>query len=388
VVDQIAESVAELPDDTTLLRTASFATRQSTEVEGVDEPLYPSDLDAFVADTNVIDAGVISTLVVDGALYDTTVLVPDVVLEEIHNQVDDGRRIGEDGLEELEYLRALAEADIIDFEIVETETTASESNVAADHAILSVAQERDVPICSDDDTLLRIAQVSGITAFQLKQELSQRKRLIKRVLSQHGEMSVVELAKVVEAEREELTPSREYMAEQFFDSPGQAPSGDLSKELTIRNLIDQMEHENVVYQSGDRVGLIKDVGLIPTYDALTHSKVSEAITEGKLHDALSAPLEAYNIRLAVPAFLDEWASVQSDAQLEQEMNTLELMDQRHEIDIDTCEPDLGYADILTVDEDYVKQALNGLIRRKRNDYETLLVLRYDSEAESLTIDDS
>lgn len=70
------------------------------------------------------------------------------------------------------------------------------------------------------------------------------------------------------------------------------------------------------------------------------------------------------------------------------MNTLELMDQRHEIDIDTCEPDLGYADILTVDEDYVKQALNGLIRRKRNDYETLLVLRYDSEAESLTIDDS
>lgn len=382
VVDKLIENATGLPDSDTILTAASSPWQKSTDIDGINQPLFPRDLDKFVADTNILDAGTISQLVIDGPLYDSTVVIPDTVIHEIHRQVDEGRDIGEAGLTELETLHDLDQAGLITLDIADTSAEpTSQDNVDVDHTIINIARKRDIPICSDDETLLRIAQLLGVTSFQLKQELSQPKQLVEHILAKEGELPIFELGKLIGDRRSELVPTPNEVVNELFNSPTNQPVGDLSEEVKIRDLVNQLAHENKVYTVEDRVGLIKDICIRPDYDALTSEAATTAITDGRITESLAGPRSAYHTHIAIPQFLPQWAEINDKNQLEQELDRLSQLEQKQQIDIIWCEPTLDYEDVLTVDESYVKRALKTTSQSINvNQFDATLTLTIDTDS--------
>ena len=384
VLDQIREEARSPPDRSDLVEAVAGFARNSTEVEGIDRPLFPSDLSEFVADTSIIDAGVITTLVSDGDLYDATIVVPDVVLEEIHRQVERADAHGEAGLEELKTLRGLSEAGIVALNVVETDgTTDTTDGVATDQTILRVARKRDVPLCSADQTLLELADVSGVVAYPLQQEMSVSEQLITNALQQRDEVPLPYLLRVVYNRLEESKFSEKTVHNQLFTTPSDQPTEDIAAELRIREAIDQLERNNTLYRRDDVVGLVEDVAVVPTLQALKEGTVSQAITTGDIFDEV-APAE-YKTRLTVvlPSVFEQWASLRSNPQYLEELRDLEDLNRRNEIEIayQSLLPQEGQA--VFADHDQFSNLMAALPRKSADSFPQLYQVDTDGEEASI-----
>ncbi len=381
VVEEWCEEATATPDDRSIIEAAASPRVRSTDIEGIDQPLFARDLGEFVVDTNLVDAEVVSQLVVDGELYDATVILPDVVVEEVHRQADRGRDIGQTGVEELGYLHRLDEAGLIDLDVVRTEREAAD-NVGVDQTIIEVAQARGVPVCSEDETLLQLAEVYRVTPFKLEQESGQRERLIERVLQKHGELSVAELAKIVAQERSDAAPSRRDVHSELFDAPDHLPDENLGEEVQVREIVDRLEHRNQVYRSGSQIGRVRTVRILPGYDVVAFGELSSLIRENEIRATLDLPAEAYQLNIAVPEFVPQWAAVEDRRPVAAEMERLDELCNSPKLSFEWCPPDLDHAEVLRVDEEYARRAFENTAHVDSSDHDRSLRVRIDSDGEA------
>ena len=211
-----------------------------------------TDFDTLVVDTNIIDARILTELVADGSLYGATIVIPDIVLEEVHRQVEHDKSHDEQGLKELVELRELTNAKILDLEIEATAVGIdSTDNVAVDHAILQIARQRDAPLCSDDKALLKLAKVAGVTTYRLKQTIAVSEELVEEIARNADKIPLAELIRQVyeRTEGSRFTPTS--VVRSVFNSPDRTPAEDVAAEREIREVIDRLVRHNVLaYENG------------------------------------------------------------------------------------------------------------------------------------------
>lgn len=335
ILEQIQEEVRAPPDQDNLIEAIGGFVDNSTEIEGIERPLFPSDLSAFVADTSIIDAGVITRLISDGDLYDATIVVPDVVLEEVHRQVEREKDHGEAGLEELKTLRELSDAGIVELEIVDTNrTTDTMDGVETDQTILQVAKNRDIPLCSADQTLLKFADIAGVIAYPLEQEMSISEQLITNALRQRGEVRLSYLLRVVYNQLDESKFSEKTLQDYLFNSPNKRPSEDIGVEMQIRTAINQLERKDTVYRQDNLIGLTEDVAVVPTLEAIGEKTLTELIKSGDIFDEIALPKYKAELTVVLPSMFEQWASIQGNPVYFEELKTLEDLKHRNKISIE------------------------------------------------------
>lgn len=388
IVDAWRDETTTTPDNQSIVEVVGSPWANSTEIDGVDRPLFVDDLDEFVVDTNLVDARVVSQLVVDGELYNSTVVVPDVVVEEVHRQTENGREIGSEGVDELVSLRELDDAGLLDLEIVRT-SEKKRDNVAVDQKVIEIAQDRCVPICSEDETLLRLAEVFGVTTFQLEQESGQQGRLLKRILGQTGEVSEIELAKRVEAARQDTIPSPDDVTDHMFPRPDRQPRGNLEEEIQLGGMVDRLVAQDELYRVEDRVGLVRDVRVLPGYDVVAFGELSSMIRDQTIRSQLDGPLESWHIDIAVPQFVRQWSRVEGRQPVSSELDRLEGLCRQPTVNFDWCPPDLDHAEVLRVDEEYVRRAFENTSQVERHGYDQSVRVAIGQDGESVvrSVDD-
>lgn len=367
-----------------LIQATNQLTSRSQDVDGIDGPLFPSDLTEFVADTSIIDAQVISRMVAEGDLYNSNVIVPDVVLEEIHRQVEKETSRGKLGLEELTSLRELAEMDIINLEIVEADLGIdTEDNVAVDQALIRIARRQDIPLCSADQTLLEIAGAAGVQTYPLNQELSRWDELITNELRNREEIHIAELVRSVYSHIKESRRSEEDVHRALFDSPGRVPTEDLATEMAIRDQIDQLVRRGELYQQGDLVGLKKTVAVVPSLEAVKHGVVSDKLEAGEFFEITGLPPSKIRYNIYLPNTFERWATLQEMTEYTNELHTLEDMERSNDLQIQWRDIITSEQGIFLADEDQFANVFHGLQRDIANEFNNSHVLETNSG--SLTI---
>ncbi|UWG50146.1 ATPase (PilT family) [Halalkaliarchaeum sp. AArc-CO] len=373
VLEQIRNDVRTPPDRSTLLEAIDPFTNSSEDVEDIDEPLFPSDLSEFVADTSIIDAQVITRLVSEGDLYRSTVLIPDVVLEEIHRQVEKGASRGDSGLEELTALRELTEKDIINLETVTTEKSVdTEDNVAVDQSLIQVAKKHDVPLCSADETLLKFAEAAGVTAYPLEQELSHWSQTIKNSLRQSGELPITDLVRKVYQKVDEKKFSEESVHQALFRSPGRIPSQDIAMEMAIREEINRLVRRGELYQQGGQVGLKQEVTVVPSLGAIKDRTLFEKIDNGELSDRIEIPPHKIQFKVLLPDTFKHWASLQGKQEYLLALDKLEDLDSQAEIRIEWREVLPSETGLALLDEEQFSNLFQGLQRKTAVELNTVI----------------
>ncbi|WP_135855290.1 hypothetical protein [Halorussus salinus] len=375
ILERVQEEVRAPPDERDLIEAVAGFANNSTEIDGIDQPLFPSDLSVFVADTSIIDAGVITRLISDGDLYDATIVVPDVVLEEIHRQVEREKDHGDAGLEELETLRELSDAGIVELEIVDTNrTTDTMDGVETDQTILQVAKNRDIPLCSADQTLLKFADVAGVIAYPLEQEMSISEQLITNALGQRGEVRLSYLLRVVYNQLEESKFSEKTLHDHLFNSPNNRPSEDIGMEMQIRNAIQQLERKDTVYRQGDVIGLTEEVGVVPTLEALEEETITAVIKSEDIFDEINLPEYKTELTVVLPSMFEYWASIQSNSVYLEELKELQNLEHRNKIDIEyeSLLPEEGQA--VLINQEQFSNLLMSLKHKAENSFPRILTI--------------
>lgn len=183
---------------------------------------------------------------------------------------------------------------------------------------------------------LRLAEVFGVTTFQLEQESGQQGRLLKRVLEQTGEVSEIELPKRVE----------------------------------------------------DRVGLVRDVRVLPGYDVVAFGELSSMIRDQTIRSQLDGPLESWHIDIAVPQFVRQWSRVEERQPVSSELDRLEGLCRQPTVNFDWCPPDLDHAEVLRVDEEYVRRAFENTSQVERHGYDqsVRVTIRQDGDPVVRSVD--
>lgn len=369
VLDQIRKEVRGPPSQSDLVEAISKFTESSEDVEGINKPLFPSDLSEFVADTSVIDAQVISRLVAEGDLYGATVVVPEVVLEEIHRQVEQSASRGKLGLEELTCLRELSEQGILTLEVVEAQRPVdTQDNVAVDQALVRVAKQRGVPLCSADRTLLEFAEVAGATGYSLAQELSRWSTLIKNSLRQ-GELSISELIRAVYLQVEESKVSEDSVHRALFYMPNQRSQQDLATEMAIKEEIDRLQRRGELYKQGDRVGLKKRVAIVPSLDAIENGLISDKIEDGSLAESLELSSHEMRFEVVLPSSFEYWASLQPSQKYLKELHDLEDLEKSNEIRLEWREILPSETGLVLADEEQFSNLLQGVQRKTATEFD-------------------
>jgi len=383
-LEQIREEARAPPDRSTLLEAIGTFTDSSEDVEGIDGPLFPSDLSEFVADTSIIDAQVITRLISEGDLYGSKVLVPDVVMEEIHRQVEQGTSRGDSGLDELTALRELAEKDIVELATVTTENPVdTEDNVAVDQSLIQVAKEHDVPLCSADETLLKFAEAAGVTAYPLEQELSHWSQTIKNSLRQSGELPITDLVRKVYQKVEEKKLSEESVHQAFFGSPGGVPSQDIATEMAIQEEIDRLVRRGELYQRGGQVGLKQEATVVPSLTAIKEGTLFEKIDNGELSDKIDISPHKTQLKVLLPDTFEHWTSLQGSGEYLSELDKLEELDNQNEIQIEWREVLPSETGLALMDEDQFANIFQGLQRKTAVKFNHTSVI--DTTSSSITI---
>lgn len=381
VLERIREEARAPPDRSALLEAIGAFTSSSEEVEGIDGPLFPSDLSALVADTSIIDARVITRLVAEGDLYGSTILVPDVVLEEIHRQVEKGASRGNSGLDELTALRELTETDIVNLEIVTAEIHINtEDNVAVDQSIIRIAKKHDVPLCSADETLLKFAEAAGVTAYPLEQELSHWSQMIENSLRHSGELSTTDLVRKVYQKIDEKRFSEESVHQAMFRSPGQIPSQDIAMEMAIREEVDRLVRRGELYQRGEQVGLKKEVTVVPSLTAIEKGTLSEKIDNDELSEIINISSHTAKFKVLLPDTFEQWVSLQGSGEHLSELNKLENLDNKNEIQIEWREILPSETGLALMDEEQFSNLFQGLQRKTAVEFNNTSVVDLDSSS--------
>ncbi|WP_158056558.1 PIN domain-containing protein [Halorussus halophilus] len=384
VIDQMREEARAPPDQDAIIEAVGGFASNSEEVEGIDAPLFPSDLSEFVADTSIIDAQIITRLVSEGDLYDTTIVVPEVVLEEVHRQVDQDTSRGKLGLEELTALRELSEKGILDFEVVPVEDSVdTEDNISVDQALMRIAKKREVPLCSADETLLQLAEAAGVTAYPLKQELSQWNQLIKNSLKQRGELPRTELIRMVYQQMQERRVSEDSVQRNMFWNPGRVPQEDLATEMAINEEIDRLERRGEIYSRGEQVGLKKEVAIVPSLNAIENGVTPEKIQEGDLADRIDLSRYESRFKVVLPASFEYWASLQASQKYLTGLHELENLEKKNQIDIEWRDVLPSETGLVLADEEQFSNLMQGLQRKAAVDFDHSAVV--DTGSGSITV---
>jgi ATPase len=135
----------------------------------------------IVPDTSVIIDGRISERVEDGEFAGATVTIPEAVVGELESQANDGRETGWEGLEELQGLVDLDEADKITVEYVGRRPEALEKRDAGegeiDALIRDVAADRDATLVTSDGVQSEVASSKGFDVIYIEPETTEFERL-------------------------------------------------------------------------------------------------------------------------------------------------------------------------------------------------------------------
>ncbi|MDY6778208.1 MAG: ATPase, T2SS/T4P/T4SS family, partial [Candidatus Nanohaloarchaea archaeon] len=120
----------------------------------------------IVPDTSIIIEGKLSELVEEGELDEADILIPEYVMDELENQANRGREIGDAGLEEVEYLRELGTAHDIDVDFVGRRPDMEEIEMAEsgriDALIRDVAEDEEATLYTADRVQAMVAKAKGI----------------------------------------------------------------------------------------------------------------------------------------------------------------------------------------------------------------------------------
>ncbi|MCJ7450636.1 MAG: PINc/VapC family ATPase [Candidatus Nanohaloarchaeota archaeon QJJ-9] len=131
-----------------------------------------------VPDTSIIIDGKLSELVEEGILDSAKVFVSEAVVDELENQANHGKEIGDAGLDELEELQELASSHDINIEFVGRRPTQEEIGLAKsgriDALIRDLAEERDATLYTADFVQSKVANAKGIDCqfFEKEEEVS------------------------------------------------------------------------------------------------------------------------------------------------------------------------------------------------------------------------
>ncbi len=127
-----------------------------------------------VPDTSVVVDGRVSERVAEGTFVDTSILVPEAVVDELEGQANAGRESGWDGISELQRISDLADEGTITVEYVGRRPTGEERSHAdegdVDAVIRDIADERDATLFTSDVVQAEVARAKGITVDYVEPE--------------------------------------------------------------------------------------------------------------------------------------------------------------------------------------------------------------------------
>ncbi|MCJ7479179.1 MAG: PINc/VapC family ATPase [Candidatus Nanohaloarchaeota archaeon QJJ-7] len=119
----------------------------------------------IVPDTSVIIDGKLTELVELNRLQDAEVLVPELVVDELEGQANEGREIGYAGLEELKTLQEYADSQEVEVSYIGRRATEEEVDMAAegriDALIRDIAEEEEATLYTADYVQYRVAEAKG-----------------------------------------------------------------------------------------------------------------------------------------------------------------------------------------------------------------------------------
>ncbi|MDY6771007.1 MAG: PINc/VapC family ATPase [Candidatus Nanohaloarchaea archaeon] len=128
----------------------------------------------IVPDTSIIIDGKLTDLVERKKLEGTKILVAETVVDELENQANKGREIGDAGLDELKELQALQESRDIEIEFVGRRPTMEEKEQAEsgrlDAMIRDIAEEHGATLYTADRVQAQVAEARGIEYKYFKKE--------------------------------------------------------------------------------------------------------------------------------------------------------------------------------------------------------------------------
>lgn len=337
---------------------------QSEDIEpsfGIDR----SKLEKIVVDTNLLDARVISELVIQGELYDCEIIIPEAVLQEIHVQAEENRSEGLQGMKELGKLRRMRDSGLISLDIPAESNFDASENVNVDHHLISEADRKNATLCTDDQKLLDIANLMNVEAIRLQQDISKPESIIEQILDKEGE---IESVKLIKKFREKVKDASPFHRPSFTWDEEEA----LDSEIEAEQLIRSMERKGKVYRKDNLVGRVERVTVVPELKALKEELVSDILEGKEISRQLDKLDKSVKPRIVLPSFLDVWANVE-DNKVRNEIGKLERLDEKEEIELNYEKPNLTHREILEIDESFVEKSMRALIEENRRKQDVVVV---------------
>lgn len=120
----------------------------------------------IVPDTSIIIDGKLTSLIEDGELDSATIILAEMVVDELENQANRGMEIGDAGLSELQRLQEMAESHDIEITFSGRRPTVDEIEMAEsgriDALIRDIAEENDAVLFTGDRVQAEVARAKDI----------------------------------------------------------------------------------------------------------------------------------------------------------------------------------------------------------------------------------
>ncbi len=127
----------------------------------------------IVTDTSIIIDGKLSYLIEKGEI-EGDIVIPELVVDELENQANEGKETGYKGIEEIKEIRMLAEREGLNISFEGRKPTTEEIEMASsgriDALIRDMAEEMDATLFTADRVQGKIARAKGIDVREFEQE--------------------------------------------------------------------------------------------------------------------------------------------------------------------------------------------------------------------------
>ncbi len=124
------------------------------------------DIEKIVPDTSVIIDGRLSKMIDQGKLNKKKIIIPEAVVNELENQANTGREVGDTGLDEIKKIRLKADSHDIALEFKGDLPSKDEIKLAdrgrIDAIIRKLAEEEDATLYTSDRVQAKVADAKGI----------------------------------------------------------------------------------------------------------------------------------------------------------------------------------------------------------------------------------
>ena len=131
----------------------------------------------IVPDTSIIIDGKLSSMIEKGELKDVEIIIPEAVINELENQANTGREIGEAGLDEIADIQRLAGKNSIKLRFKGTMPTREEIELAdrgrIDALIRDMADDEDATLYTSDRVQAKVAGAKGIEHKYFRKEFKE-----------------------------------------------------------------------------------------------------------------------------------------------------------------------------------------------------------------------